>query len=92
MLYFLIEKKANTVPTVRCLYIDGSDKLLNLVQQMVAFLDHILVLSVLLVGARGLYNIPNFVDLGVETAGSDETGQLGIQQLGGDAEGRRHRR
>jgi hypothetical protein len=59
---------------------------------MISFLNNILILGILFVGATRFDDIANFVDLGIEAPSCDEAGQLGVEQGGGDAEGSGHRR
>ena len=60
------------------LYLDGdhSAQFLDPIQKDISLLDHRLVLGILLIGLVGLDNSPNFVDLSVQSTGSDESGQF----------------
>lgn len=81
-----------TVASNNILNIDGSHKLLDLVEQMVALLDDILVLRVLLVGTAGFDDVPHLVNLRVQAPSRDKARQLRVQQLSRYPKRRRHGR
>ena len=63
---------------------------LDAVQEGVTLLDGGLVLCVLLVGAVGLHDTANLVDLAVQTVRSDEARQLAIEEVHCHTKGRCH--
>lgn len=60
------------------LHVDDTAQLLDTVQQDIALLDGLLVLSVLCVGSVGLDNAVHLVNNAVQTASRDELGQIPI--------------
>lgn len=60
------------------LHVDNTAQLLDTVQQDVALLDGLLVLSVLCVGSVGLDNAIHLVNNAVQAASRDELGQIPI--------------
>lgn len=67
----------------RCsLNVDDAAEFLDAIEKQISLLDGILILLVLAVGAIGLHDAVDFVDLRVESAGGDESVKTGSKIKG----------
>ena len=67
----------------RCsLNVDDSAEFLDAIEEQISLLDGILILLVLAVGAIGLHDAVDFVDLRVESARGDESVKIGCKIKG----------
>ena len=58
--------------------VDSTNKLLDLIEEQITLFNDLMVLCILFVRSASLHNITNFINLSIQSASRDETGQLSI--------------